>query len=86
MVNNLFRGVNFFELFRRLCALVGIVLSNESFIGIIFTMCSLCRKPSLLVECLTGDFRGDLKGVETVAVSGLEVYAHNVETVEALQK
>ncbi|XP_055333776.1 lipoyl synthase, mitochondrial-like [Paramacrobiotus metropolitanus] len=44
------------------------------------------RKPTLLVECLTGDFRGDLKGVATVAVSGLEVYAHNVETVEALQR
>ena len=45
-----------------------------------------CRNPSLLVECLTGDFRGDLRGVEAVAMSGLEVYAHNVETVEGLQK
>jgi len=44
------------------------------------------RNPSLLVECLTGDFRGDLKGVAAVAVSGLDVYAHNVETVEVLQK
>ncbi|XP_052252274.1 lipoyl synthase, mitochondrial-like [Dreissena polymorpha] len=42
-------------------------------------------KPSLLVECLTPDFRGDLKCVETVADSGLDVYAHNVETVEDLQ-
>ena len=39
----------------------------------------------ILVECLTPDFRGDLTCVETVADSGLDVYAHNVETVEDLQ-
>ncbi|XP_050409614.1 lipoyl synthase, mitochondrial-like, partial [Patella vulgata] len=43
------------------------------------------RKSSILVECLTPDFRGDLKAVETVASSGLDVYAHNVETVAELQ-
>ena len=43
------------------------------------------RSPSMLVECLTGDFRGNLKGVERVALSGLDVYAHNIETVENLQ-
>ncbi|OQR69262.1 lipoyl synthase [Tropilaelaps mercedesae] len=42
-------------------------------------------KPSLLVECLTGDFGGDLVGVETVAASGLDVYAHNIEVVPELQ-
>ncbi|EGX93515.1 lipoic acid synthetase [Cordyceps militaris CM01] len=42
------------------------------------------KKPSLLVEALTGDFRGDLDMVAVVARSGLDVYAHNVETVEAL--
>ena len=42
------------------------------------------KKPSLLVEALTGDFRGDLNMVKIVAESGLDVYAHNVETVEAL--
>ncbi|KOS20974.1 Lipoyl synthase [Escovopsis weberi] len=42
------------------------------------------KKPSLLVEALTGDFRGDLDMVKIVADSGLDVYAHNVETVEAL--
>ena len=42
------------------------------------------KKPSLLVEALTGDFRGDLDAVQVVAESGLDVYAHNVETVEAL--
>ncbi|KAH8662503.1 lipoic acid synthetase precursor [Xylariales sp. PMI_506] len=42
------------------------------------------KKPSLLVEALTGDFMGDLDMVKIVAESGLDVYAHNVETVEAL--
>ncbi|RMZ81010.1 hypothetical protein DV738_g2426, partial [Chaetothyriales sp. CBS 135597] len=42
------------------------------------------KKPSMLVECLTGDYAGDLAMVSHVAQSGLDVYAHNVETVEAL--
>ena len=42
------------------------------------------KAPSILVEALTGDFGGDLGMVEVVARSGLDVYAHNVETVEAL--
>jgi lipoic acid synthetase len=33
---------------------------------------------------LTGDFGGDLACVKLVAQSGLDVYAHNIETVEAL--
>jgi lipoic acid synthetase len=36
------------------------------------------------VEALTGDFAGNLDCVSLVARSGLDVYAHNVETVEAL--
>ncbi|XP_060687155.1 lipoyl synthase, mitochondrial [Hemiscyllium ocellatum] len=44
------------------------------------------RHSKIIVECLTPDFRGDLKAVETVAVSGLDVYAHNVETVRELQR
>ncbi|XP_037506113.1 lipoyl synthase, mitochondrial isoform X1 [Rhipicephalus sanguineus] len=43
------------------------------------------KRPSILVECLTGDFAGDLKAVEEVACSGLDVYAHNIETVPELQ-
>ena len=35
----------------------------------------------LLVEALVPDFQGDKACVETVAGSGLDVYAHNVETV-----
>lgn len=40
----------------------------------------------LLVEALTPDFRGDLTLVSLVATSGLDVYAHNIETVERLQR
>lgn len=42
------------------------------------------KAPEMLVEALTGDFGGDLGQVARVAGSGLDVYAHNVETVEAL--
>ena len=35
----------------------------------------------LLVEALVPDFEGNLNSVATVAQSGLDVYAHNVETV-----
>ncbi|XP_077735380.1 lipoyl synthase, mitochondrial isoform X3 [Canis aureus] len=42
--------------------------------------------PKILVECLTPDFRGDLKAIEKVALSGLDVYAHNIETVPELQR
>jgi lipoic acid synthetase len=42
------------------------------------------KAPSTLVEGLTGDYAGDLDMVKLVATSGLDVYAHNVETVEAL--
>lgn len=44
------------------------------------------RKPELLVECLVSDFQGMLDSVATLAQSGLDVYAHNVETVERLQR
>ena len=40
------------------------------------------RAPNILVECLTGDFKGKLDCVALVANSGLDVYAHNMETVE----
>ncbi|KAG0364328.1 lipoic acid synthetase precursor [Gamsiella multidivaricata] len=42
------------------------------------------KAPRILVECLTGDFQGDMECVARVATSGLDVYAHNIETVEAL--
>lgn len=44
------------------------------------------RNSRIMVECLTPDFRGDLTSVEKIALSGLDVYAHNVETVRELQR
>ena len=44
------------------------------------------KVPEILVEALTPDFRGDLRLVTEVATSGLDVYAHNIETVERLQR
>lgn len=43
-------------------------------------------KPELLVECLVSDFRGDLNAVHHLASSGLDVFAHNIETVKRLQR
>lgn len=40
--------------------------------------------PGVLVECLTGDFGGNLESVATVVAAGLDVYAHNIETTERL--
>ncbi|KAI0034296.1 mitochondrial Lipoyl synthase [Vararia minispora EC-137] len=42
------------------------------------------KAPQILVEALTGDMAGKMDHVAVVANSGLDVYAHNVETVEAL--
>lgn len=42
------------------------------------------KAPQILVEVLSGDFRGDLDMVSVLARSGLDVYAHNLETVEDL--
>lgn len=44
------------------------------------------RRPTMLVECLTPDFAGNKSCVETVIDSGLDVFAHNVETVEELHR
>ncbi|MFQ5742564.1 MAG: lipoyl synthase [Acidobacteriota bacterium] len=44
------------------------------------------RHPQLLVEALVGDFRGELEAVDRVCNAGPEVLAHNVETVERLQR
>jgi lipoic acid synthetase len=40
--------------------------------------------PHLLVEVLSPDFRGNLEHVGVVVNSGLDVFAHNIETVERL--
>lgn len=40
------------------------------------------HKPDLMLECLSPDFGGDLARVAAVATAGLDVFAHNLETVE----
>ncbi|XP_026461464.1 lipoyl synthase, mitochondrial isoform X1 [Ctenocephalides felis] len=42
------------------------------------------QNSNILVECLVPDFRGNLECVKTIANCGLDVYAHNIETVESL--
>lgn len=42
------------------------------------------RDPALLVETLTPDFQGILPHVDTVLAAGMDVFAHNVETVQRL--
>eukprot|EP00986_Skeletonema_menzelii_P010804 scaffold5399_cov147-Skeletonema_menzelii.AAC.10 len=42
------------------------------------------KKKGIIVEALTPDFCGELDLVTQVATSGLDVYAHNIETVERL--
>ena len=44
------------------------------------------RCPDTKVEALTPDFRGDLAAVETVARSGVDVFAQNLETVRRLTR
>jgi len=39
---------------------------------------------SLIVECLSPDFKGDINCINTVLGSGLDVFAHNLETVRRL--
>ncbi len=43
------------------------------------------RDPGIVVEALVPDFRGDEAAVRTVVDSGVDVYAHNIETTERLQ-
>lgn len=40
--------------------------------------------PDVMVEVLTGDFRGDEQAIAVAATSGAEVLAHNVEVVRRL--
>jgi lipoic acid synthetase len=42
------------------------------------------KAPTMLVEALVGDYGGDAEMVKLVATSGLDVFAHNVETTENL--
>lgn len=42
------------------------------------------RAPQILTEALVPDFQGDVTAIEKLALSGLDVFAHNVETVRSL--
>ncbi|GAA5927788.1 hypothetical protein JCM3775_006080 [Rhodotorula graminis] len=41
------------------------------------------KAPHILIEALTPDFAGDADAIRLVAQSGLDVFAHNMETVES---
>eukprot|EP00892_Ulva_mutabilis_P003736 jgi/Ulvmu1/1734/UM117_0011.1 len=43
------------------------------------------KAPHMLVECLAPDFSGNAAHVQLLASSGLDVFAHNIETVHRLQ-
>jgi lipoic acid synthetase len=43
------------------------------------------QSPEAKVECLTGDFAGDLAALDVVLAAKPEVLAHNLETVRRLQ-
>ncbi|XP_014256515.1 lipoyl synthase, mitochondrial [Cimex lectularius] len=42
------------------------------------------KNSKIMVECLVPDFRGDQNCVKIIVDSGLDVFAHNIETVESL--
>jgi lipoic acid synthetase len=48
----------------------------------------LCKElaPAMTLECLTGDFQGDLSAVDTVLAAQPDVFAHNLETVPRLAR
>ncbi len=44
------------------------------------------KRPDLLIEALTPDFQGRVDCIHTICDSGLEVFAHNIETVQRLHR
>lgn len=42
--------------------------------------------PELIIEILTPDFRGNFDCIDTIVTARPDVFAHNIETVERLQK
>jgi lipoic acid synthetase len=44
------------------------------------------RSPELVLEVLTGDFKGETGDVDTVLGAGPDVFAHNLETVPRLSR
>jgi len=47
---------------------------------------TFARQPGILIEVLTPDFRGERGPLQTVVDAAPETFAHNVETVERLQR
>src|ERR1700759_2514298 len=43
-------------------------------------------RPDIMIETLVGDFAGKKDAIETVVAGGPDVFAHNVEVVERLQR
>ncbi|XP_066583642.1 lipoyl synthase 1, mitochondrial isoform X2 [Prorops nasuta] len=48
------------------------------------TVNELKKRSNILIECLVPDFRGNTDCVRKIVESKLDVYAHNIETVERL--
>ncbi|CAL7946028.1 unnamed protein product [Xylocopa violacea] len=48
------------------------------------TVKEIKKRSNILVECLVPDFRGNENCVATIVNSNLDVFAHNIETVERL--
>lgn len=44
------------------------------------------KSPTTLVEVLTPDFKGDEKAIARIVASGVDVFAHNIETIDRLTK
>src|SRR5438477_12569598 len=44
------------------------------------------RCPDMVLEVLTGDFKGDTGAVDAVLTAGPDVFAHNLETVPRLSR
>jgi lipoate synthase len=68
-----------------MCKCHGLVQQKACLQSYIIDMPASPCRPDIIVECLTPDFRGDLAAVRHLAASGLDVFAHNIETVDRLQ-
>ncbi|ACR42814.1 lipoyl synthase [Saccharolobus islandicus] len=54
----------------------------QHFVNVVKTVKEL--NPSVIVEVLAPDFRGDINSVKKVINAGVDVFAHNIETVRRL--
>jgi len=61
-------------------------LADQGASHVAATVRRLKEQSGVRVETLCGDFQGRVDLVEQVLVSGMDVYAHNIETVERLQR